>query len=155
MSDVILTTTVVKRPSRVQRTREQFAAALAAAASGGKRLRRTNGELAALDNQIVEVLQECHPQSVRHVYYCMTDTRLAVSVPKTDKGAGSGYGVVQRRLSKMRENGRIPFGWIVDFTRRSLTIALQTFCAGPHQPIVRISGCRPKATSRFGQNLDL
>jgi hypothetical protein len=83
-----------------------------------RRLRRTNGELAALDNQIVEVLQECHPQSVRHVYYCMTDTRLAVSVPKTDKGAGSGYGVVQRRLSKMREDGRIPFGWIVDFTRR-------------------------------------
>ncbi len=38
-----------------------------------KRFRRTNAELAALDNQIVETLRECWPQSVRHIFYRMTD----------------------------------------------------------------------------------
>ena len=114
----ILTTKVAKRLSRVPRTREQLTAALAECASNGKRIRRTNDELVALDNQIVKVLEKCHPQSVRHVFYLMTDTRMPASVPKTDKGQGNGDGVVQRRLSKMRENERIPFDWIVDFTRR-------------------------------------
>jgi hypothetical protein len=88
-----------------------------------RRSRRTNDQLAALDEQLIVVLKECQPQSVRHVYYRMTDTRLAVSVPKTDKGPGNGYSAVQRRLSKLRENGRIPYAWVCDFTRRGYHVA--------------------------------
>jgi hypothetical protein len=86
-----------------------------------RRSRRTNDQLAALDEQLIAVLKECQPQSVRHVYYRMTDPRLTVSVPKTDKGPGNGYSAVQRRLSKLRENGRI--AWVCDFTRRGYHVA--------------------------------
>ena len=35
--------------------------------------RRTDAQIAQLDSQIVGVLDDDHPQSVRHVYYRMTD----------------------------------------------------------------------------------
>lgn len=83
-----------------------------------KRHRHTKAELEQLDNQILAVLDEDHPQSVRHVFYRMTDPRLPVPVPKTDRGPGNGYGVVQRQILKLRRSGRLPYGWITDATRR-------------------------------------
>ena len=41
-----------------------------------KRIRRTDAQLEQLDAQIIAVLKEDHPQSVRHVFYRMTDPRL-------------------------------------------------------------------------------
>lgn len=79
-----------------------------------KRRRRTNAELLELDSQILEVLQDDHPQSVRHVYYRMTDPRLAVPVDKTENG----YDLVQRRVLMLRRAGHIPYDWITDATRR-------------------------------------
>jgi hypothetical protein len=67
-----------------------------------------------LDRQILDVLREDHPQSIRHVYYRMTDPRLAEPVPKTDKG----YKQVQARCTVLRRNGSLPYGWMVDSTRR-------------------------------------
>lgn len=67
-----------------------------------------------LDQQILDVLREDHPQSIRHVYYRMTDPRLAEPVPKTDKG----YKQVQARCTVLRRNGSLPYGWLVDSTRR-------------------------------------
>lgn len=78
------------------------------------RERRSVAELEMLQTQIIEVLKQDHPQSVRHIFYRMTDPTLPVYIPKTDKG----YRVIQRLLSKMRRNGRIEYGWIVDATRR-------------------------------------
>lgn len=79
-----------------------------------KRRRRTKAELDTLDRQIIEVLRGDHPQSVRHVFYRMTDPRLSAPVPKSEQG----YKLVQRRCLKLRREGRVPYGWISDTTRR-------------------------------------
>ena len=78
------------------------------------RRRFTQAELDHLDAQIVEVLREDHPQSVRHCFYRMTDPRLPVPVLKTE----TGYQRVQRRCLELRRSGAIPYGWISDATRR-------------------------------------
>ena len=79
-----------------------------------KRNRRTNVQIEQLDKQIIEVLEEDHPQSVRHVFYRMTDPRLPESVEKSD----AGYRHVQDRCVKLRRSGRIPYSWIADMSRR-------------------------------------
>lgn len=78
------------------------------------RYRRTKGAVAQLDTQILEVLAADHPQSIRHVFYRLTDPRLEEPVEKSDKG----YRTVQRRITQMRREGRLPYGWITDATRR-------------------------------------
>lgn len=83
-----------------------------------KRKRRTRDEIEQLDQQIIDVLREDHPQSVRHMFYRMTDPRLPVPVPKTDHGANNGYRAVQDRIKKLRRAGDLPFNWITDSTRR-------------------------------------
>ena len=42
--------------------------------------------MAALDDQIRAVLAADNPQSVRHVFYRLTDPTGPVSVPKTERG---------------------------------------------------------------------
>lgn len=79
-----------------------------------KRDRRTNARIDQLDEQIIEVLREDHPQSVRHVFYRMTNPRLPEPVEKSDRG----YRHVQDRVVKLRRAGRLPFNWITDATRR-------------------------------------
>lgn len=100
MSTEIITTTLVKN----------------------KRHRRTTDVLAVLDQQILNALSACWPQSVRHIFYKMTDPGLAVPVPKSDHGAGNGYAVVQRRMSQMRVNGSLPYSWVTDYTRRGFHV---------------------------------
>jgi hypothetical protein len=82
-----------------------------------KRRRRTKAEVAQLERQILAVLEEDHPQSVRHVFYRMTNPRLEEPVPKTDSGSPNGYAMVQNRLKLMRREGKVPYGWISDATR--------------------------------------
>ncbi len=79
-----------------------------------KRERRTNARIEQLDEQILAVLREDHPQSVRHVFYRMTNPRLPEPVEKTDRG----YRHVQDRMVKLRRAKRLPFGWVTDATRR-------------------------------------
>lgn len=79
-----------------------------------KRKRRNNSEIEQLDFQIVEALKADHPQSVRHIFYCMTNPRLPEPVEKSDKG----YRHVQDRCTKLRRSGRIPYNWIADMSRR-------------------------------------
>lgn len=83
-------------------------------ASPIKRDRRSNARLDQLDNQILGVLAEDHPQSVRHCFYRMTDPRLPEPVEKSERG----YRQVQDRMVKLRRAKRLPFGWITDATRR-------------------------------------
>ena len=78
-----------------------------------KRQRRTKDQVAQLDRQILAVLSEDHPQSVRHVFYRMTDPRLAEPVEKSDRG----YNAVQYRLVELRKSGKVPYNWIADATR--------------------------------------
>jgi len=79
-----------------------------------KKSRRTNAQIEQLDQQILDVLRADHPQSVRHVFYRMTDPRLPEPVEKSDRG----YRHVQHRITQMRRQGRLPYGWITDATRR-------------------------------------
>ena len=79
----------------------------------GKRVRRTRPQVAQLERQIIEVLEEDHPQSVRHVFYRMTNPRLLETVEKSDKG----YVQVQNRCVKMRRESRLPYEWFADLSR--------------------------------------
>lgn len=79
-----------------------------------KRHRITKADMAILDAQIIQVLEEDNPQSVRHVFYRMTDPRLTVPVEKTEEG----YGKIQRRCLALRRTGEIPYGWISDASRQ-------------------------------------
>ena len=81
--------------------------------------RRTNAQLSQLDVQIIAVLQDDHPQSVRHVYYRMTDPRLPEPVEKTDRG----YRHVQTRCVALRRSGRVPYSWFSDLSRRGYFIS--------------------------------
>lgn len=84
-----------------------------------KRDRRSKDRINLLDDQIVAVLHEDHPQSVRHVFYRMTDPRLAEPVEKSDRG----YRHVQDRCVKLRRSGRIPYNWIADMSRRGFFVS--------------------------------
>ena len=97
------------------------------------RNRPTKLQQATLDDQILDVIGEDHPQSVRHCFYRLTDPRLAEPVPKTEHG----YRRVQRRCLALRRNGRIPYGWISDATRRGYHVS--TF-DGPGDFIARFAG---------------
>jgi len=89
----------------------------AANLSGGpdkRRPRRTAAQVEQLERQILAELRADHPQSVRHVFYRMTDPRLPESVEKSERG----YAQVQHRMTLMRRSGALPYGWITDATRR-------------------------------------
>jgi len=79
-----------------------------------KRRRRTKAQIEQLDHQIIEALNGDHPQSVRHIFYLMTNPRLAEPVEKSDLG----YRHVQRRIVDLRRRGGLPYNWITDATRR-------------------------------------
>ena len=78
-----------------------------------KRTRRTKAAIEQLDKQIVDVLAEDSPQSVRHVFYRMTDPRLPEPVEKSERG----YRTVQDRCLKLRRAGVVPYSWISDTSR--------------------------------------
>ncbi len=78
-----------------------------------KRRRRSKAQIEQLRRQMIDVLQEDRPQSVRHVFYRMTDPRLPEPVEKSE----AGYITVQRQLVNLRREGIIPYGWITDATR--------------------------------------
>ena len=98
-----------------------------------KRTRRTAAQIEQLDQQIIDVLEEDSPQSVRHVFYRMTDPRLPEPVEKSD----AGYRHVQDRCVKLRRSGRIPYSWIADMSRRGYFV--NTF-AGAGDFIARMAG---------------
>ncbi|MDB5743068.1 MAG: hypothetical protein JWR68_1383 [Polaromonas sp.] len=78
-----------------------------------KRDRRTKDRMDTLDAQIMTVLSEDHPQSIRHIFYRMTDPRLPEPVEKSDRG----YRHIQSRCVLLRRAGLIPYHWIADMSR--------------------------------------
>lgn len=84
-----------------------------------KRNRRTDAQIEQLDLQIIAALKADHPQSVRHVFYLMTDPRLAEPVEKSDKG----YRHVQERCVKLRRSGRVRYNWFADLSRRGYFVS--------------------------------
>lgn len=98
-----------------------------------KRERRTNAQQQQLDAQIIADLALDHPQSVRHVFYRMTNPRLPEPVEKSDRG----YRHVQHRVTELRRSGLLPYGWITDASRRGYFV--DTF-GGASDFIRRMSG---------------
>lgn len=85
-----------------------------------RRRRRTAAEVDAFEAEIIRILRADHPQSVRHVFYRLTDPALgAAGVEKTERG----YDQVVRRLVKMRKAGRLPYDWLTDSTRLGFHVA--------------------------------
>lgn len=79
-----------------------------------KRERRTAEQIHQIDLQIIEALAADHPQSVRHLFYLLTNPRLPESVQKSERG----YRHVQDRIVKLRRSGLVPYNFITDATRR-------------------------------------
>src|SRR5829696_5472538 len=84
-----------------------------------KRQRRTKERLGQLDRQIMDVLAEDAPQSVRHVFYRMINPRFPEPVEKSDQG----YRHVQHRLLQLRRSGAVPYRAITDATRRGFHVS--------------------------------
>lgn len=84
-----------------------------------KRRRRTSLEIRLLEAQIYDVLKQDHPQSVRHVFYRMTDPRLTVPIEKSQ----TGYDQVQHRILNMRRKRQLPYDWIVDMSRHGYHVS--------------------------------
>lgn len=78
--------------------------------------RRTQAEIAKLEDAALDILGADRPQSVRHVFYRLVVLGL---VEKTD----AGYQQVVNRLTKLRRSGRLPYGWISDATRSGHHVA--------------------------------
>jgi hypothetical protein len=70
--------------------------------------RRTKAQMDQLRRQLCAALGADHPQSVRHLFYRMTDPGLPEPVAKSF----GGYITVQRLLVRMRREGIVPSGWI-------------------------------------------
>jgi hypothetical protein len=75
-----------------------------------KRIRRTNAELAEVDDAIIAAVTDEHPVTLRGVYYRVVS---AGAVDKTEQG----YRLVGRQLLKLRRDSRVPYSWITDGTR--------------------------------------
>jgi hypothetical protein len=69
-----------------------------------KRQRRTQAKLEGLDRDLVKIVADIEPATVRQVFYQGAVRGL---VPKDE---ARGYKLVQRRLVKLRESGEIPYG---------------------------------------------
>jgi hypothetical protein len=75
-----------------------------------KRRRRSDIELAQVDEAIVAAVESEHPVSLRGVYYRVVS---AGAVEKTELG----HRLVGRRLLALRREAVIPYSWITDGTR--------------------------------------
>jgi hypothetical protein len=75
-----------------------------------KRKRSTNAELDALDRELINIVAEMQPITVRGVFY---QAEVRELVEKTEDG----YDRVQRRLVELRRSGAIPYDHITDSSR--------------------------------------
>lgn len=76
-----------------------------------KRERRTKAEIEAIERAIIAVLREDHPATVRGTFY-----RL-VSAGVIDKNDREYKNTVVRLMTRLRECGKLPYGWVTDSTR--------------------------------------
>ena len=77
-----------------------------------KKFRRSKADIDEIKSAIVEVLRADHPMTVRQVFYQLV---VGDVIEKTEEQY---QGTVIRLLTEMRMDGRVPFAWIVDESRR-------------------------------------
>jgi hypothetical protein len=78
-----------------------------------KRSRRTKAQIQDLRDEILTVLGNDHPMTVRQVFYQLV---VREAIEKTEQAY---QGVVIRLLSEMRLAGELEWSWIVDESRRT------------------------------------
>ena len=66
--------------------------------------RRTRKQIEFLERHILEIFEQDHPQSVRHLYYRLLDPRMDEPLAKTERE----YNNLVYRLKVMREAGAHP-----------------------------------------------
>lgn len=81
----------------------------------------------ALHASLLDLAEQHQPCTVRQLYYLAISTGL---VPKDVGGRKTSYKLVQEGVLLLRERGRMPWGWVVDPSRRVL--AAESW-AGPAQ----------------------
>lgn len=79
-------------------------------ASHIKRRRSTKTEMEHLAEELLKLVEQAKPCTVRQIYYLATVQGL---VEKTE----AGYARVQRMLVDLRRDGALPYDWIADNTR--------------------------------------
>jgi len=77
-----------------------------------KRFRRTKADIDEIKNVIRAVLKADHPMTVRQVFYQLV---VRSAIEKTEEDYQQ---TVIRLLTEMRLEGKIPFDWLVDESRR-------------------------------------
>jgi hypothetical protein len=77
-----------------------------------RRRRATQGEMQERRDALFEIAEAMHPIRVRQAYY-QCEVRGVPGIGKDD----AGYAKVQQLLVEMREDGTIPYEWVVDSTR--------------------------------------
>jgi hypothetical protein len=75
-----------------------------------KRGRSTADQVESRRNALLRIVRSQAPMTVRQAYYRATVAHL---VDKTEQG----YGIIKDDLKILREDGTMPFSWIVDNTR--------------------------------------
>ena len=75
-----------------------------------KIVRRTNRQLASIDDTIMQFLTEEHPATLRGTFYRVMS---AGAVEKSE----AAYRLIGRQVLKLRRAGRLPQSWITDGTR--------------------------------------
>jgi len=79
-------------------------------ASPIKRKRATKTEMVARFDELLDIIAEQRPMTVRQVFYQAT---VRGPIEKTE----AGYTKVGNALTAMRRSGRLPHAWITDSTR--------------------------------------
>jgi hypothetical protein len=102
------------RPNPAEALSLAIEAADALAASyeqGGKRYRASKEHVSARQWALYDIVEMQYPMTVRQVFYQATVKGI---VAKTEQG----YDTVKRELGDIRRDGIMPYGWLVDNTRR-------------------------------------
>jgi hypothetical protein len=81
-----------------------------------KRDRRTKAEITAIKAALYDVLKANHPMTVRLVFYQLVVRNV---IEKTEEQY---QGTVIRLLTEMRMNDELPFSWIIDESRRRISL---------------------------------
>jgi hypothetical protein len=76
-----------------------------------KRIRRTKVVINGIRDEIIAILEESHPQTVRQVFYALTVRGKILKIEQEY------HRTVVRLLVDMREDGQLPFDHIADNTR--------------------------------------
>jgi hypothetical protein len=77
----------------------------------GKKKRRTKVEIESIEQAIIDLLREDHPATVRGTFYRLVSAGV---IDKTDQQYKN---TVVRLMTKLRERGDLPYGWVTDSTR--------------------------------------